>query len=59
MQNRLKSPILWLAIASFVAFITKTYFNYEIPEFDVAVDMLLGILTMLGVLNNPTNKESF
>ena len=59
MQNRFKSWALWLAIASLVGFVTKTYFNYEIPEFDKLVDSILIILTTFGILNNPTDPVRF
>lgn len=57
MQNRVKSKALWLSVAALIAFVAKTYFGYEIPEFDVFVDMLLLVFAGFGIINNPTNKE--
>ena len=59
MQNRLRSRALWIAVASLIAFVTKTYFKYEIEGFDKLVDTILLILTLAGVFNNPTDKEKF
>jgi len=58
-QNRFRSWALWLAIAALIAFVAKTYFNYEIPQFDKLVDLLLIVLTGFGILNNPTDKQNF
>ncbi len=55
-QNRFKSWALWLAVAALVGFVSKTYFNYEIPEFDTLVNMILIVLAGFGIINNPTNK---
>lgn len=57
-QNRWQSYTLWIAIASFIALISKTYFNYEIPEFDAIVTSLLNIAVIVGIINNPTDKEN-
>ena len=57
MQSRLKSPVLWVSIATLVAFVLKTYFEYEIPQFDKLVDLILIVASGLGIVNNPVNKE--
>jgi len=59
MQNRFKSWAVWLSVASLIAFIAKTYFGYEIPEFDKLIELILVALTGFGILNNPTEKEKF
>jgi len=58
MQNRFQSPVLWLAVAALVGFVSKTYFNYEIPEFDTLVNLILVVLVGFGIVNNPTDKNS-
>lgn len=58
-QNRFKSWALWLAVAAFLGFVLKTYFNYEVPQFDTLVNLLLTTLTAFGILNNPTSKTAF
>jgi uncharacterized membrane protein len=59
MQNRLRSKPLWVAVFSLVIFILKTYFAIEIPKVDFLVESLLLIATLLGVFNNPTDKEKW
>ena len=59
MQNRFRSWALWLAVAALIAFVSKTYIGYEIPEFDQLVNLILVVLTGFGILNNPVDKDSF
>ena len=59
MINRLKSPVLWLAVAALVTFITKNWLGFEIPKFDEFIELLLAVLVAFGVVNNPTDKEHF
>lgn len=59
MQNRLKSPVLWLSVAALVAFVTKEWIGWEIPKLDEFVEILLAALTALGVINNPKDKNNF
>jgi uncharacterized membrane protein len=57
MQNRFKSWALWLSIAALIGFVTKTYFGYEIPQYDTLVNMVLVVLSGLGIINNPENPD--
>lgn len=59
MQSRYKSWVLWLSVAALIGFISKTYFGYEIPEFDQLVDLVLIVLAGFGIINNPENSEKF
>ena len=59
MQNRLKSRVLWLAVAALIAFVTKEWFGLEIPKFDEFVELLLTVLIAFGVVNNPTDQKHF
>ena len=59
MQNRLKSRVLWMAVAALIAFVTKEWLGWEIPKFDEFVELLLAALTAFGVVNNPTDKNNF
>jgi len=56
LQNRLRSPILWIGVASLLTLVLKEWFGYEIPAFDSILDSVLGVLALIGVVNNPTNK---
>ena len=58
-QNRLRSWTLWLSVAALIAFVTKTYFHYEIPEFDNLVNLILVVLTAFGILNNPSDSTNY
>jgi uncharacterized membrane protein len=58
-QNRFKSYPLWVAIGSLVALVLKDWFGVEIPSYDEFVNSVLGILIMVGVLNNPTDKTNW
>lgn len=59
MQSRLKSRVLWIAVAALIAFVTKEWLGWEIPKFDEFVELLLGVLVAFGVVNNPTDKSHF
>lgn len=59
MQNRLRSKTLWISIFSLVIFVSKTYFNYEIPRANELFDSLLLVMTLLGIFNNPTQSDKF
>ena len=58
-QNRFRSWALWLSVAALVAFVTKTYAGYEIPQFDTLVNLVLVVLTGFGLLNDPTTADRF
>lgn len=55
-QNRFKSWALWVSVAALIAFVTKQWFGFEIPQFDTFVDLVLTVLVGFGVINNPTDK---
>lgn len=59
MLERLKSPVVWTTTAALVMFITKNWIGFEIPDFDVFVELLLGVLIAFGIVNNPTDKQNF
>ena len=56
-QNRMKSWALWVSVAALIGFIAKTYFGFEIPQFDTLVNLVLVVLCGFGIINDPTNKE--
>ena len=61
-QNRLKSPVFWSALASQILSIlvlTRVIgAEWSIPIMGV-VTSTLEVLTVFGLLNNPTDKENF
>ena len=56
MQSRLKSWPLWVSSGALIAFVSKTYFGYEIPEFNTLVNMILVVAMGLGLVNNPSDS---
>ena len=63
-QNRWKSKVLWAAIAAQVLAIAQLIGLPAMLGFDTgtAGDVVAGVLQLLvlfGVLNNPTDAESF
>ncbi|MDD6308221.1 MAG: holin [Clostridia bacterium] len=59
MQNRLKSPALWVAVAALIAFVAKNWLHHEIPGWDGFVELIMAVLMAFGIINNPTDKENF
>ena len=61
-QNRLKSRVLWMAVAALVMLLMRNYGLYQYigmteEVFKTVIDMVLGILVLLGIINNPTNSD--
>ena len=60
MQNRFKSWALWTSVAALVVFAVKQFANVDIaPTVDGLLDVLLPVLVAFGIVNNPTDKQSF
>ena len=59
MQNRLRSKIVWTSTASLLIFILKNYINLEIAKVDELINLILVLATVLGIFNNPRDKEEF
>lgn len=61
-QNRLKSKIVWAAVAAqviVILLVTKAVTTDQIHIIEVVIGAVLEILTTVGILNNPTDKEKF
>jgi len=63
-QNRLRSPVAWGALAALVLFILKTYgvlagIGLTEDSFKELTTLIFGVATAFGILNNPTDKDSF
>lgn len=56
-QKRLKSKVLWTAVLSLILFVAKNYCNFEVVKGDELIEMVLLVLTLLGIINNPTDKN--
>jgi len=59
MQSKLKSWPLWLAIVALVTFTSQTYFGYTIPGVDRLTILVLPVLVLLGIINDPTDPNKF
>ncbi|MCH5317727.1 MAG: hypothetical protein J1E05_07090 [Eubacterium sp.] len=59
MKNRIKSPVVWLAVLAQVGIITALF----VPEMENTVKVVgacvIEILTLFGILNNPADSENF
>lgn len=57
--ERLKSPIVWMGIISqIMAILVMCYPEFSEP-FKIGATAIVEILTLIGILNNPTDKENF
>lgn len=59
MKNRLKSPVVWLAVLAQVGILVTLF----APEMENTVKVVgacvIEILTLFGILNNPADSENF
>jgi len=56
-QKPWKSWALWLAIVALIVFLVKEFTGLDISDSaDGFLNVLLPVLVMLGIVNNPTNK---
>lgn len=58
-QSRMKSPVVWASLAGLFALICKSWFAWEIPNFNEIVTAAIALLVGFGILNNPTEAEKF
>lgn len=59
MQSRWRSKYAWASLLMLIVFVLKTYFNYEIPQADQLINLLLAVGCGFGIFNNPENKEGY
>lgn len=62
MQNRLKSKVVWLGVLSQVVLILTLTQVLPVGDIDIIKGVgiaILEILSIVGILNNPTSKETF
>lgn len=57
-KQRLRNYGLWIALASLVLMLLRA-FGIDIvdEQYDAIIDSVLGILVLLGILNNPTSNN--
>lgn len=55
LKARLKNKAFWLTLASTIALTGKVFHLYTVPEdYNVFVDAILTLLTLLGVIIDPS-----
>lgn len=60
MKERIKSPVVWLSVLAQVCIILAFFVPNDINEaVKVIGTAVVEILTLFGILNNPTNREGF
>lgn len=59
MQNRFKSSVVWLAVLSQVLLIIGLFLPNVADEVKIVGTAMIEILTLFGILNNPTDKSNF
>lgn len=58
-QSRLKSKVVWLAVLSQILIILGVFVPQISDEVKVVGTALIEIVTLFGILNDPTSKDSF
>lgn len=63
-QNRFRSKVVWTSIAAIVALLMSNYNLWQFIGmqeglFTQLVEMVLGVLVLVGILNNPTDKVNW
>lgn len=59
MKERLKSKVVWTAVLSQVLIIIALFLPDITEQGKIIGTAILEILTLFGILNNPTDKENF
>ena len=59
MQNRLKSKVVWASVLGQILLIVGLLLPNITNEVKIVGGAIIEILTFIGVLNNPTNKNGF
>lgn len=59
MQNRIKSKIVWVSVLAQVILIVGLINPGITDNVKIVGSAVIEILTLFGILNNPTNKEGF
>ena len=58
-QSRLKSKVVWLAVLSQILIILGVFVPQISDEVKVVGTALIEIVTLFGILNDPTSKDNF
>lgn len=58
-QSRLRSRLTWIVIVGVVVGVVKHYIPGITDDVQLISDAVITILTIVGVLNDPTNQKGF
>ena len=62
LQNRLKSKVVWISIVSTVLLLFNQFGildNLQLETLKNAADVILSVLVVFGILNNPKTPDKF
>lgn len=59
MKERLKSKVVWIAVLSQICIIVALFIPEVSDTVKIIGSAIIEILTLIGILNNPTTREKF
>lgn len=59
MKQRLKSPIVWLSVIAQICIVITMFAPSISDTVKVIGTCIVEVLTLLGILNNPSDSSSF
>ena len=59
MKQRLKSPVVWLAVLAQICVVLAMFSPHLGDEVKVIGTCVVEILTLFGILNNPSDGNNF
>lgn len=59
MKQRLKSPVVWLAVLAQICIVLAMFSPQLSDEVKVIGTCVVEILTLFGILNNPSDGNNF
>lgn len=57
MNNRYKNYGLWISVAALIPILLSSFGIQIIPNYELLVNSILGILVLAGILNDPTSEN--
>ena len=57
--EKIKSPVVWLAVIAQMTALFALYDTGMSEQFKTIGTIIIEILTLFGILNNPNNREGF
>jgi hypothetical protein len=58
-QKWYQSKVTILALAALIGFVSERWIGFKIPDWTIFVELVLGVLMGLGIINNGTNPIGF